>query len=40
MLAEKVQTLISFYLLSDMLRCVGIIVLVEFSKYLESFSVI
>jgi len=37
-LADKVQILISFYLLSKMLRYVGIIMLVEFSKHLESFS--
>ena len=30
-----VQTLVSFYLLNKMLRCVGIILLVEFSKYLK-----
>jgi len=39
-LADKVQTLISFYLLNKTLRCVGIVLLVELSKYLESFSVI
>jgi len=39
-LADKVQTLISFYQLNEMLRCVGIIFLVEFAKCLESFSVI
>src|SRR6218665_3226362 len=38
-LADKVQTLISFYLLNKMLQCVGIVFLVEFSKYLESFSI-
>jgi len=37
-LEDKVQTLVSFYLLNKMLRYVGIILLVEFSKYLESFS--
>ena len=36
----SVQTLVSFYLLNKLLRCVGIILLVEFSKYLESFSMI
>ncbi len=39
-MADKVQTLISFYLLNKMLRYVGIILLVEFSKYLERFSMI
>jgi len=37
-LADKVQTFISFYLLNTMLKYVGIILLVEFLKYLESFS--
>ena len=37
---QSVQTLIAFYLLNKMLRCVGIIILVEFSIYLESFSMI
>ena len=36
----KVQTIISFYLLNKMLRCVAIILLVELSKYLESFGMI
>jgi len=40
MLADKVQALISFYLLNKMLLHVGIIFLVEFYKYLESFSMI
>jgi len=39
-LADKVQTLLSFYILNKMLQCVGIILMVEFSKYLESFSMI
>jgi len=38
-LADKVQRLISFYPLNKMLWCVGIIFLVEFSKYMESFHV-
>jgi len=38
--AEEVQMLISFYLLNQMLWCVGIIFLNEFSKYLQSFSMI
>jgi len=37
MLADSVQTLVSFYLLNKMLRLVGIILLVGLSKYLESF---
>jgi len=37
-LGDKVQTLISFHPLNKMLRCVEIILLVEFFKYLESFS--
>jgi len=40
MLADKVQTLISFYLLNKMLRCVRIILLVELSKYFGNFSVV
>jgi len=39
-LADKVQALISFYLLNKMLGHVGIIFVVELSKYLESFSII
>jgi len=39
-LADKIQTLISFYLLNKNLWCVEIILLVELSKYLESFSMI
>jgi len=37
-LADEVHTLISFYLLNKMLWCVGIIFMIEFSKYLGSFS--
>src|SRR6218665_3586947 len=37
---QSLQTFVSFYLLNKMLRNVGIILLVEFSKYLESFSMI
>jgi len=36
-LAESVQTLLSFYLVNKMFWCVGIILLVEFSTYLEKF---
>src|SRR6218665_2673470 len=39
-LTDKVQTLIFFYLLNKMLRCVGLKFLVEFSNNLESFSMI
>jgi len=39
MLPDSV-TFIYFYLLNKMLRCVGIILLVELSKYLELFSMI
>jgi len=39
-LADKVQTLISFQLLDTLLRCVGIVFLVQFSKYLQSLSMI
>jgi len=39
-LADSVQTHISFYLLNKMLWCVGIVLLVELPKYLESFSMI
>jgi len=39
-LEDEVQTLVSFYLLNKMLQRVGIILLVEFSKYLESFSMV
>ena len=35
---QSLQTFISLYLLTKMLRNVGIILLVQFSKYLESFS--
>jgi len=34
-LADEVQTLVSFYLLHKMLWCVGIIFLIDFSKYLR-----
>jgi len=37
---QSVRTLTSIYLLKKMLWCVGILLLVEFSKYLESFSMI
>ena len=37
---QSVQTLVSFYLLNKVLRCIGVILLVEFSKYPESFSMI
>ena len=37
---QSLQTFVSFYLLNKMLRNVGIILLVQFSKYLESFSMI
>src|SRR6218665_3146621 len=39
-LTDKVQTLISFYLLRKLLRYVGIVLLVEFFKHLERFSMI
>jgi len=39
-LVDNVQTLISFYLLYKMLWCVEILLLVEFSKCVESFSMI
>jgi len=39
-LAHKVKALVSFYLLNKMLRYVEIILIVQFSKYLESFSTI
>src|SRR6218665_2662826 len=35
---QSLQTFVSFYLLNKMSRNVGIILLVQFSKYLESFS--
>jgi len=36
---DKVQILMSLYLLNKILGCIGIILLVEFSKYLECFIV-
>jgi len=36
-MADKVQTLISLYLLNKMLWCIEIIFLVEFFNYLEKF---
>jgi len=37
---QSLQTCVSFYLLNKMLRNVGIILVVQFSDYLESFSMI
>src|SRR6218665_1875728 len=37
---QSLQTFVSFYLLNKMLWNVGIILLVQFSEYLESFSMI
>src|SRR6218665_2767860 len=37
---QSLQTCVSFYLLNKMLRNVGIILLVQFAKYLESFRMI
>ena len=37
---QSLQTFLSFYLLNKMLQNVGIIVLVQFSRYRESFSMI
>src|SRR6218665_3329038 len=37
---QAFQTFVSFYLLNKMSRNVGIVWLVQFSKYLESFSMI
>jgi len=39
-LEDKVQTLVSFNLLNKMSRNVRLILLVHFSKHLESFSMI
>jgi len=39
-LADKVQTLVSFYPLNKISQYIGTILLVEFSKYLESFSMV
>jgi len=35
---QSPQTFVSFYLLNKMLQNIGIILLVQFSEYLESFS--
>jgi len=37
---QSLQTFVSFYLLNKMLLNVGIVLLIQFSKYLESFSII
>jgi len=37
---QSLQTFVSFYLLNKMLRSAGIILLVQFSEYLENFSMI
>jgi len=37
---QSVQTLESFYPLNKVLRCFGLILLVEFSKYPESYILI